>query len=288
MLRQMSFQHKDGVPLRIGEYYAVKTGILKPGGGSVLSSERMEHNCIVKQEEISGMSKRSEIRDGRQAATEKYGLVYTEMLGWIDLGHAQGTDIRALLNKIARGESSGQEYYDVTYSQGMTSPYGVVRSGKVMTWRIRCGRPYWEQKSIALAMMMTMARRFEAFQGSFPNNYVTDSGFSGEDLVSDLLGFYRAVSIQNPFDMLRPVSQVAALKRWDYYGKMGKWKNETFQPLLFPDPEKFPNARPRHGILPPFMRTIVPYNDFLSGNVILPNPDRTFVVLGSGTGRMDL
>ncbi|MFE8116274.1 hypothetical protein [Brenneria goodwinii] len=234
------------------------------------------------------MSKRSEILDGRQAATEKYGLVYTEMLGWIDLGHAQGTDIRALLNKMARGESSGQEYYEITYSQGMTSPYGVVRSGKVIIWRIRRGRPYWEQKSIALAMMMTMARRFEAFQGSFPNNYVTDSGFSGEDLVSDLLGFYRIVSVQNPFGMLRPVSKAEALKRWDYYGKIGKWKNETFLPLLFPDPEKFPNSRPRKGTLPPFMQSVVPYTDFLSENVILPRSDKTFVIFGAGNGRMGL
>lgn len=58
-----------------------------------------------------------------------------------------------------------------------------------MTWRIRRGRPHWEQKSIALAMMMTMARKFEAFQGSFSHNLVTDSGFSGEDLVSDLPAF---------------------------------------------------------------------------------------------------
>lgn len=156
-----------------------------------------------------------------------------------------------------------------------------------MTWRIRRGRAHWEQKSIALAMMMTMARKFEAFQGSFPNNLVTDSGFSGEDLVSDLLGFYRVVSIQNPFPQLRPVSKDDALKRWDY-GKIGSWKNETFQPLLFPDPEKFPHSRPRKGMLPPFMRTVVPYNDFLSGNVILPQHDKTFVVLGSGNNRMGL
>ncbi|GAA0521337.1 hypothetical protein GCM10009414_33320 [Tatumella terrea] len=157
-----------------------------------------------------------------------------------------------------------------------------------MTWRIRHGRPHWEQKSIALAMMMTMARKFEAFQGSFPHNLVTDSGFSGEDLVSDLPGFYRVVSIQNPFPQLLPVSKDEALKSRDYYGKIGSWKNETFQPLLFPDPEKFPYSRPRKGMLPPFMRTVVPYNDFLSGNVILPQHDKTFLVSGSGNNRMRL
>lgn len=61
------------------------------------------------------MSKRSDIIDGKIAARVPYGLVYTEVLGWIDLGHAQGTDIRALLRSIDSGESSGKECYDVTY-----------------------------------------------------------------------------------------------------------------------------------------------------------------------------
>ena len=234
------------------------------------------------------MSKRKEIIDGSQAAFQNRGLVYTEVLGWVDLGHAQGKDIVELLRQIRQGEASGKEFYDVTYSQGMTSPYGLVRSGKVMTWRIRHGRDYFEQKSIALAMMINMAGKFEAFQRSFPNSLVTDSGFSGEDLVSDLLGFYRVISIQDPFPMLRPVSKAEALKRWDYYGKIGNWKNETSQPLLFPDPEKFPRAKPRQGVLPSFMQTVTPYNNFSSGNVVPSRNDKTFVVLGTENGRMGL
>lgn len=234
------------------------------------------------------MSKRSDIIDGRYVDTQKVGLIYTEVLGWVDLGHARGDDVRDLLIEMARGEASGKEFYDIRYSQGMTSPFGLVRSGKMMTWRIRRGRPEWERRSIALAMMMSMARKFETFQNSFPSNWMTDSGFSGEDLVSDLLGFYRVVSVPNPFPMLRPVSKAEALKRWDYYGKIGNWKNETFQPLLFPAPKGSHGVRPYRGVLPPFMRTVVPYNDFLSGNVILPQRDKTFVVLGSSNSRMGL
>lgn len=234
------------------------------------------------------MSKREDIIDGKFAAGSNGGLVYTEVLGWVDLGHARGKDITEILEKMRKGESSGEEYYDITYSQGMTTPKGIMRSGKVITWRIRRGRPFWEQKSIALTMMMTTAKRFEAFQGSFPNNFVTDSGYSGEDLVSDLLGFYRVISTPNPFPMLRPVSKEEALKRWDYYGAIGSFKVTEFTPLLFPDPEKSPNAKPRKGILPPFMRTIVPYNDFLSGNVILSRHDKTFMAFGTSNGRMGL
>lgn len=234
------------------------------------------------------MSKRKDIVDGARAAELTNGLIYTEVPGWIDLGHARGRDIRELLRSISQGESSGKEFYEVTYSQGMTSPYGLVRSGKVMTWRIRHGRHYGEQQSIALAMMMNMAGKFEAFQRSYPNRLVTDSGFSGEDVVSDLLGFYRVISIQNPFPMLRPVSKAEALKRWDYYGKIGNWKNETFQPLLFPDAEKFPRAKPREGVSPSFMQTVTPYNNFSSGNVVRSRNDKKFVVLGADNGRMGL
>lgn len=234
------------------------------------------------------MSKREDIIDGKFAEGSNGGLVYTEVLGWIDLGHARGKDITDLLNKMAEGESSGDEYYDVTYAQGMTTPLGLIRSGKMATWRIKHGRPLWERHRIALAMMMTMARRFEQFQSSFPNNFVTDSGYSGEDLVSDLLGFYRIVSIQRPFAMLRPVNKEEALKRWDFYGETGAYKVTGFTPLLFPDPEKFPNARPRYGVLPPFMRTVMPYDDFLSGNVILPRQGKIFIILGAENGRMGL
>lgn len=180
------------------------------------------------------MSKRSEIIDGRRSSDLSYGLIYTEVLGWIDLGHAQGTDIRTLLRSIDYGEFSGKERYDVTYSQSMTDPTRTIKMGKFITWRIKRGRSFFDRRRIALAMMMSLARKFEGLQASFPINCVTDSGFSGEDLVSDLLGFYRVVSMPNPFELLRPVSKAEAIKRWNYYGKIGSWKNDSFLPLLFP------------------------------------------------------
>ncbi|ELE9707456.1 hypothetical protein RM392_004702 [Enterobacter cloacae] len=222
------------------------------------------------------MSKRQEIIDGREYGSP-YGLIYTEVLGWVDLGHAQGTDIRKLLRNIDIGESSGSEYYEVVYSQSMIDPTRTMKMGKFISWRIKRGRTYSERKSIALAMMMSLARKFEGLQSSFPLSLTTDSGFSGEDLVSDLLGFHRVVSIQNPFDLIRPVSKADALKRWDYYGKIGSWKNETFIPILFPDPDKFPNARPRKGELPNFMKTVRPWNDFHSGIVSIISADGSYI-----------
>ncbi|AIR00883.1 hypothetical protein [Pluralibacter gergoviae] len=230
------------------------------------------------------MSTRDDIIDGRNSHV-KYGLIYTEVLGWIDLGHAQGTDIRKLLMDIDAGESSGSGRYDVTYSQSMVDPTRTLKMGKFIKWRIKRGRSYNERRSIALAMMMSLALKFEGLQASFPINLVTDSGFSGEDLVSDLLGFYRVVSISNPFELLRPVSKQEALKRWDFYGKLGSWKNASFSPILFPDPEKFPHARPRKSHLPNFMTTIRPWSDFRSGIVGIASKEGSFIDTAKG-GRL--
>lgn len=66
------------------------------------------------------MSKRSDILEPSEwTNTKKYGLVYSEILGWIDLGHAQGDDIRRLREDIIKGENSAGAYYKVEYSQKM-------------------------------------------------------------------------------------------------------------------------------------------------------------------------
>lgn len=232
------------------------------------------------------MSKRNEIIDGNLAQRSSYGLVYTEVLGWVDLGHAQGTDIRNLWAQMLRGESQSQPTYDVTYKQAMVGLKRRITVGKSITWRLKKGLSYHQKQRIALAMMMTVARRFEGLQGSFPFSWATDNGFSGEDLVSDLLGFYRVVScINNAFDYLKPVSKEEALKRWDHYGKIGSWKNDTFKPLLFPDPAQSPHVRPYLGKLPHFMKTVVPYDGWKSGDVGIVDSNRGFIHFGRGEPR---
>ncbi|EGT4354494.1 TPA: hypothetical protein JD203_10640 [Cronobacter sakazakii] len=228
------------------------------------------------------MSKREDIVDGKLSSGLKYGLVYTEVLGWIDLGHAQGNDIRKLLRDFAVGESSGKKEYNVSYSQSMVDPTRSIKMGKFLTWTIKRGRTYNEQLSIALAMMMILAGKFEGLQSSFFIRLFTDSGFSGEDLISDLLGFYRVVAIYNPFDLLRPVSREDALTRWDYYGKIGNWKSDDFRPWLFPDPERFPDAKPRKGYLPYFMRTVTPWHDFRSGIVKINTMNGNYIDRAKG------
>jgi hypothetical protein len=225
------------------------------------------------------MSKRSEIVDGPAATLSKRGLIYTEVLGWVDLGHAQGNDIRSLLLQFETGESGGRPYYDVTYFQDMRKFNKKIGTSKYTVWRIKKGVSRSEQFSIALAMMKKVAYRFEGLQGAFPFSLMTDSGFSGEDLVSDLLGFYRAVDGMHYFSELKPISRDEALKRWDFYGPIGAFKNQSFRPLIFPDPEKTPNARPYLGFLPAFMTTIKPYAPIPSEKVGIAVDDGSEVIL---------
>lgn len=78
------------------------------------------------------MSKRMDITDGMFATTKNYGLVYTEELGWIDLGHAQGNDARVLKRKLEQEhfakyyEKFNDWYFPVNYYRGNGSKEKVI------------------------------------------------------------------------------------------------------------------------------------------------------------------
>src|SRR5690606_7966919 len=194
------------------------------------------------------MSERGDIKNLSDALEKGYGLIYSEVLGWIDMGHALGNDIKDTLDKIQKGEMSGQPYYSVSYAQSMKHYSSGACYGASSRWQIKRGRPLHERHSIALAMMMATARRFEGDVQGWPFSWFRDSGFSAEDLVSDLLGFYRAVRPMDYFSHLKIVSKEKALRRWDHYGAVGKNKNTTFQPMLFTDTEDEENTNAIHYI----------------------------------------
>lgn len=49
------------------------------------------------------MSTRAEIKDGAQFDVLRRGVVYTEVLGWVDMGHARGSDIMELKSQFIAG-----------------------------------------------------------------------------------------------------------------------------------------------------------------------------------------
>lgn len=216
------------------------------------------------------MSKREDIIEPEMAGRARRGLVYSEILGWIDLGHAQGRDIINLLEEMRRGEISTDPYYDLVYAQSMNMSGFCV--GNSIRWKVKKGRSLHERHSIALAMMMQISLQFEGLQVSAPYNWFTDSGFSAEDLVSNLLGFYRVVRPMNYFPHLKLISKAKALERWDYYGAVGVYKNKLFRPLLFPEPTVNKVVTPSYGTLPSFMTAIQPFNNFNKGVVEIVRP----------------
>ncbi len=211
------------------------------------------------------MSKRSDIIDGSLAEQSTYGLVYTKKCGWIDLGHANPIDGAATLwsNLLAEnGPSSAQpEHYVVHYGQSMGVKYPMLGHGKVgveYRYEVRKGLTLEQKKSVGLAIFLNVSNEFETMQGNWLFKHVTDSSFSGEDLVSNLVGFYRAVHPGTPFvTMCEPVSKEIALMVWDKYGAVGSNKNRRPAPYLYPIPGSGLKG-PVSTRLPFFLNTISP------------------------------
>ena len=144
------------------------------------------------------MTSRSDIIDGSQAIGKKYGLIYTRRCGWVDLGHANpdGPDgAKNLWNKILNEKDEGggkPGFFRITYRQMMGNKY--IKMGIQKKYDIRKGIEINDKKSVALSIFLDVSNAFESMQSRWPFRWVTNSGYSAEDLVSDLIGFYRAVN----------------------------------------------------------------------------------------------
>ncbi|WP_380183491.1 hypothetical protein [Kalamiella sp. sgz302252] len=80
------------------------------------------------------MSKRSDIADGSKFNQLGYGLVYTEVLGWIDMGHALGKDIISLKQQIIAGEQGVNAFTEI-YGAGVVLERFLLRYGRVFNSR---------------------------------------------------------------------------------------------------------------------------------------------------------
>lgn len=182
------------------------------------------------------MTTSSDIIDGSLANERRYGLIYTKKCGWIDLGHANPNGAMALWNKInleLDEKGSGSGYYRISYSQMMGNRY--VKIGIRKRYDIKKGITIQQKKSVALSIFLNVSKEFETMQGNWLFRKFTNSSFSAEDLVSNLVGFYRAVEPGKPFiQICEPVSKDIALRIWDKYGAVGSNKNYTTIPYVYP------------------------------------------------------
>lgn len=108
-------------------------------------------------------------------------------------------------------------------------------------WVIQKGLTQQQKERVALAIFLDTSVNFEKMQGSFPYNFISGgSSFSGEDLISNLIGFYSAFTGQ-PQEAMRllcgEVSVADSLRIWDEFLPDGLdgLKNKTLKPILFQD-----------------------------------------------------
>jgi hypothetical protein len=192
-------------------------------------------------------------------------VVYTCNCGWYDKGHAdptsRGPEIGAqslreqLVNETGQSsKKTGESGFQVTFTHDLTK-YGQRWDEVTRSYFVKRGLSTTQKESVALAIFMEVEVGFEEMQGRSPlvqvphfGEQLKDSSFSEEDLVSDLIGFYKAFRPGiDPLTLCKPVSIAASLAVWDTYGPVGSHKNKTFTPMFHPCDEcrgaaRFPAA----------------------------------------------
>lgn len=179
-------------------------------------------------------------------------LSYTRRCGFVDWGHALpdgAVSLKRQLDQQASGNRrldglsvtlEGAPAFVVEYGQSMGS--GSVRVSTVAHWIIRKGMTADQRKAAALGIFMSASHRFEGLQASFPFFLVTNSGYSAEDLLSNVIGFYRAYNNVPEAQMRALCGEVSveeSARIWDEHlpNGIGAVKNRTTNPMLFPTSE---------------------------------------------------
>ena len=203
------------------------------------------------------MTKRTDIIDASIANGRKYGLIYTKRCGWVDLGHANPEGAGLLLQKINQEIDVGgadENHFRINYKQ-MMGRKNLFKVGVMKTYDIRAGLNDEQKKSIALSIFLDVSYAFEKMQSNWLFRHATNSGYSAEDLVSNLVGFYRAVyPNKRIISLCQPVSKSIALEIWDTFGEVGSNKNYSTVPYLYPIPPS--KDGPMSSSLPDELNTI--------------------------------
>jgi RHS repeat-associated protein len=161
--------------------------------------------------------------------------------GWIDWTHLNPKGARELLNKF-----KDSPYYFISYGQDSLR-LGFIGPEVRFSYKVWYGLSQPEIYEVALAIFMEVSVAFEEEQGRFiiqtpigpwrPETRFASS-FSEEDLVSNLLGFYRAAHGYSVPDIKRLCDV------WDPKGSKWVWdrlsatgwkpgKNNTWKPILY-------------------------------------------------------
>ena len=163
-------------------------------------------------------------------------LIYTCNCGWIDLGHLQSVEShrnryasaaylwKDILHERGIGIPGHSDSHLIQYKQSM-GRFGLTQEFAKF-YLVKKGLSLSAKRSVALAIFMEVSMGFESLQASM--SLLTDSGFSQEDLVSNLIGFYMVVHGALDWkNLCKPVSTEASLAVWDANGPVGSHKTKS-------------------------------------------------------------
>jgi hypothetical protein len=194
-------------------------------------------------------------------------LSYTCRCGWVDWGHALPGGSQELKQQIDRERASwpglgtldvelnGFPAFIVVYGQAMGG--AGIRVSTVRHWVVRKGLTPAQKEQVGLSIFLAASMQFEQMQSSWPFSWVTDSGFSAEDLMSNVIGFFaawRGHTQSHLRQLCGEVSVQESLRIWDEHLPNGleNLKSRTPAPIRFPSREC-----PQTGItLPRLFRSI--------------------------------
>lgn len=165
-------------------------------------------------------------------------LIYTCNCGWVDKGHANSRSTRphvgaqSLWQQIRDKSGPKTKWpfdgYLVIYRQDMLwHGFGVGYGGKYL---VAQNLSIQQMESVALGIFLEVTFGFESLQWW---TGAPSSSFSEEDVVSNLLGFYKVVRPElDVMKLCEPVSAEASFAVWD--ANKGLGKNETTKPVFHP------------------------------------------------------
>jgi len=181
----------------------------------------------------------------------KFGIIYTCNCGWLDRAHSYTTPnpdktigaANLWMNLLK--EDGFPDYINkapgfvvASRQEAMKKKLGIkLYPGVTKHFVVRKGLPNHVKQQVALAIFMEVSIGFESLQDSWAARTFaqSDSGFSEEDLVSNLVGFYKALFPIIDIDALcKPVSIAASRAVWNASGPVGRNKNRRFEPVFHP------------------------------------------------------
>ena len=192
------------------------------------------------------MPKRADI-----AADEKgfRRLSYTCRAGWIDWVHA-GTMARPLKAQVV--DRIETQPFNVTLEgrAARAVQFGMAQGPRPVSYFSRSTQQYVffdhisypEREAAALGMFLHTSAQFERLQGSFPwvlSSRSRESSFSGEDLMSNVVGFFAVMRGYTQGRMRIELGELGVnecYRIWDaQFGRDGKFdtRNSTVTPVQY-------------------------------------------------------